>query len=191
MKSPVPISSISHISLSRPSILVHALYNTPRTRRGPIRSPAQLHSRQLPLTYKSRPIRQAEVLRAAISPSPVIVAVALSVGIAVWGTNAWFGSHISPESLQSTQVNEISEDTMPTTLAPGRPGNLTAEQEVKLQQMWAIILDLLGVAHPEEDLRQNSVAASTNTGPADANDQAQKKKRFRLPLTGKNDHQLL
>lgn len=39
---------------------------------------------------------------------------------------------------------------------PGRPGNLTAEQEQKLKEMWSQLLDLFGVAH-------ESVAHSNGT----------------------------
>lgn len=57
---------------------------------------------------------------------------------------------------------------------PGRPGNLTAEQEAKLQELWTSTLRVFGVQAPNrpegaEDQQAGSVAATPNT-------QAKKKK---------------
>ena len=48
-------------------------------------------------------------------------------------------------------ILEVSLDsTMAPTAQPGRPGNLTVEQEVKLQDFWKKALDVFGVAAPDE-----------------------------------------
>jgi hypothetical protein len=69
-------------------------------------------------------------------------------------------------------------DDMEATTAPGRPGNLTAEQEAKLKEMWAQLLDIFGVLpEPVRRARANTLT-SVNEG------EEKKKKKSRLGFFG-------
>ncbi|KAH7322967.1 CRAL-TRIO domain-containing protein [Stachybotrys elegans] len=61
---------------------------------------------------------------------------------------------------------------MANEVQPGRPGNLTPEQEEKVRQLWQSILQLCGVY---EDAVSSSAASATKTGPEP---ETPKKKRF-------------
>ena len=64
---------------------------------------------------------------------------------------------------------------MPTELAPGRPDNLTEEQEIKLREFWQELLELFGVwnSSDEKTTGENSVAASRAHSSAASQDSAQ------------------
>lgn len=69
---------------------------------------------------------------------------------------------------------------MASQIPPGRPGNLTAEQEVKLKEMWVATLDVFGVVH--EDKHANGTATLSSIS-----DEPGKKKKSRLSLFKKKD----
>lgn len=48
---------------------------------------------------------------------------------------------------------------MATEIAPGRPGNLTPEQEEKLKQLWKLIFQVCGVGQDEGGASTNAAAA--------------------------------
>ncbi|KAF2234216.1 CRAL/TRIO domain-containing protein [Viridothelium virens] len=62
---------------------------------------------------------------------------------------------------------------MAETIPPGRPGNLTAEQEQKLKELWKITFKLFGVQKPhgqdeaQLDGATNGESESTSTAPSD------------------------
>ncbi|KAK3697622.1 phosphatidylinositol transfer protein csr1 [Vermiconidia calcicola] len=70
---------------------------------------------------------------------------------------------------------------MSSKMPPGRPGNLTADQEAKLKDMWSAVLEVFGVSH-ETHANGTSTPASESTTP-----DAKKKKKGRLSLLGKRD----
>ncbi|CZT18666.1 related to CRAL/TRIO domain protein [Ramularia collo-cygni] len=73
---------------------------------------------------------------------------------------------------------------MAPQMPPGRPGNLTPEQEDKLKEMWAATLDVFGVAH------EHAATASTTAAPVDTPDKKKKKGRLGLfSKKGKDDDQ--
>ncbi|KAL9099145.1 MAG: hypothetical protein Q9163_005312 [Psora crenata] len=91
------------------------------------------------------------------SPSPVlqsnsgnaIAAVAISVTLLSGATVIYrqfnTGSKIE-EGASGEEVNRNEEyAAMTATPPPGRPGNLTPEQEEKLKEFWSAVLDLFGV----------------------------------------------
>lgn len=67
-------------------------------------------------------------------------------------------------------------------MPPGRPGNLTADQEAKLKEMWIATLDVFGVSH-EKEAHTNGTATSS----ADSAPDAKKKKKSRLSLFKNKD----
>ncbi|KAK4960428.1 phosphatidylinositol transfer protein csr1 [Elasticomyces elasticus] len=74
---------------------------------------------------------------------------------------------------------------MATKPLPGRPGNLTPEQEVKLKEMWAATLEVFGVVSHDERM---SLEANTNTNGTTTPDttstteETKKKHKSRLSL---------
>ncbi|KAF2100047.1 CRAL/TRIO domain-containing protein [Rhizodiscina lignyota] len=74
---------------------------------------------------------------------------------------------------------------MPSQIQPGRPGNLTPEQEARLREMWSMTLKLFGVAalYPPKDSLTSSpngmmkpLSRTSTTG--ESADTIKKKKRF-------------
>ena len=69
---------------------------------------------------------------------------------------------------------------MPGAILPGRPGNLTPEQEVKLKELWSVVLRVFGVGVSSSDNLEEAEGHSQtdSTGP-------EKKKRSRVNLFSK------
>ena len=63
---------------------------------------------------------------------------------------------------------------MSAQMPPGRPGTLTADQEAKLKEMWASVLDVFGVAR---ETHANGTATPTSDTP-----DAKKRKKSRLSM---------
>ncbi|KAK4920941.1 phosphatidylinositol transfer protein csr1, partial [Elasticomyces elasticus] len=72
---------------------------------------------------------------------------------------------------------------MPLTTPSGTPGNLTADQEAKLQELWLACLEVFGVSH---DNNGTPVASGTST--PSQTDEPTKKKKSRRSLFGKKGH---
>lgn len=69
-------------------------------------------------------------------------------------------------------------------MPPGRPGNLTADQEAKLKEMWSQMLDIFGVSH---DTNATSAANAASSTPEPS---SEKKKKSRMGIFGKkNKHE--
>ncbi|KAK3061843.1 hypothetical protein LTS18_005325 [Coniosporium uncinatum] len=64
---------------------------------------------------------------------------------------------------------------MPSEIQPGRPGNLTADQEVKLRELWSLVVKLFGIGPSRASIEVSSAAADTQHGTPSAD--AKKKKR--------------
>lgn len=70
-------------------------------------------------------------------------------------------------------------------LPPGRPGNLTADQETKLKEMWAQTLEFFGMSHDEV---QKAHANGTLHSPTSAGETTpEKKKRGLMSRFGRKD----
>ncbi|KAK3942080.1 Cral trio domain protein [Diplogelasinospora grovesii] len=83
---------------------------------------------------------------------------------------------------QDTDTHTAVE-AMSAEVAPGRPGNLTAEQEEKLRRLWQLIFQVCGVkVEGENGSETSSVSASTTTTdktePAEDGKKTPKKKRM-------------
>ena len=83
-----------------------------------------------------------------------------------------------PSQLGSAaQVASVREDlsskNMPTDVAPGRPGNLTEEQEIKLREFWQALLKVFGEWHDGDGntAGENNAGASGLGNPSSATDQ--------------------
>ena len=82
-----------------------------------------------------------------------------------------------------TIPNKPSTD-MPGQILPGRPGNLTPEQEAKLREFWRAVLQVFGVATAEEP---PETPAHTDTLSLPSSDPRQKKKRLGIFKRSKKD----
>jgi hypothetical protein len=72
-------------------------------------------------------------------------------------------------------------DVMASQQPPGRPGNLTPDQELKLKEMWAQTLDIFGVA--PDGTHANGTA--TPTGTSDSASENKKPKSKKMGLFGR------
>lgn len=92
----------------------------------------------------------------------------------------------------------LKEDTeaedyaiMPGTPLPGRPGNLTPEQEVKLQEMWRATLHIFGVPVPVDQVNgdSESTAGSENQEKRSrAGTNGSEKKKSRMSMFSRKHH---
>ena len=93
----------------------------------------------------------------------------------------------SKQAPDNTSPPPLSQphSSMPTEILPGRSGNLTPEQDLKLQEFWIILLRTCGVLIPDEshptghEALKESFEQRTRAGTADSHD-LEKKKRSRL-----------
>ncbi|KAK5107223.1 hypothetical protein LTR62_001631 [Meristemomyces frigidus] len=72
---------------------------------------------------------------------------------------------------------------MATQTPPGRPGNLTPDQEARLKEMWAVTLEVFGVMHDPDHADTNGTAKP----PSEATTE---KKKSKLSLFGKKKNRL-
>ncbi|KPI40410.1 CRAL-TRIO domain-containing protein C3H8.02 [Cyphellophora attinorum] len=70
-------------------------------------------------------------------------------------------------------------------IAPGHRGNLTADQEAKLRQLWTLTLHTFGVQDPNHP---NGTAALDDTPTNSEAEGKEKKKKSRLGIFGRNKH---
>jgi len=85
----------------------------------------------------------------------------------------------APEDLED--LSETIED-MTTDIAPGRPGNLTSEQEEKLRRLWQLILQVCAVGQEKPE----SAAASDKAQDEDAKKEKKSRMSF-FSRKGKKD----
>lgn len=98
----------------------------------------------------------------------------------------------SPEHPESSERTGTSKEhvTMPGAILPGRPGNLTKEQERKLQEMWIATLKIFGVPGINDgtDGDAASVAGSETAEQAGTSSSGKKKKK-RVNLFSRRHHE--
>ena len=127
--------------------------------------------------------------RAAIDPVTLFLATAVSAGIA-YVASTYVDSHTValPASTESESSRSSSAPAaqelqlaMASQMPPGRPGNLTPDQEAKLKEMWHDTLEVFGVTH---DHKPSTSEAETASTAADSTE-TKKKRKSRLSLFGK------
>lgn len=107
------------------------------------------------------------VRRSSISYISIVI---IAAGCLLSGSLLLSQTAISSQDRERTPALEYpskaeEKDSMVGTTLPGRPGNLTKDQEVKLQELWTAALKVFGVASPsansvEKDDDEVGVAAS-------------------------------
>ena len=75
---------------------------------------------------------------------------------------------------------------MPAVALPGRPGNLTKEQELKLKEMWIATLKIFGVSTPNNGI-DDDATSTTGSEMAEALG-LEKKKKKRVNLFSRRHH---
>lgn len=162
----------SHLS-TRKTTTVRLLSHTPPLRTSPFPAPPR------------RP------QRAGIEPVAFVIAFALSAGTAYAFDK--YTRESPPQEVPETAYNNSSKpdhilaldaqaypDVMAPNMPPGRPGNLTPDQEVKLKEMWAHTLEIFGVL-PEGTHTNGSVTPTTTPGTPDpSGDKKPKSKGMKL-----------
>lgn len=127
-----------------------------------------------PLQTSRAPLRNPK--RAAIEPVTFALAFTLSVA-AAYALDRYTREDTPTEPIDTPQLDEDDDDllallaqkypdVMASQQAPGRPGNLTPEEKVKLKEMWAQTLEIFGVA-PEGTHSNGTSTPSTVSGTPD------------------------
>lgn len=96
--------------------------------------------------FSTRP--QRVVYQNSISWTTAI-AIAVTIGASIGfvaGFSRAFNESCSSTSLPLPAPREVPTSLMTTSMPPGRPGNLTPDQEEKLQELWQLVLKVFGVA---------------------------------------------
>ncbi|KAF2433798.1 hypothetical protein EJ08DRAFT_647091 [Tothia fuscella] len=94
--------------------------------------------------------------------------------------------HIPIQLIDNDDPNDIR---MANTMPPGRPGNLTLEQEIKLRELWALALRVFGVSDPESSAATTPNGKTTPPGSTlsrsstvQGNSESSRRKKGRLSL---------
>jgi hypothetical protein len=132
---------------------------------------------------------KVRVHRSAISPSILVLVV---IGCGVCGYTLLYSySNTAKSSIDTEVIEEPLADlsqSMAIAVPPGRPGNLTTEQELKLQELWKRAFKVFGVA----TLSAGSASVNGNDQEPLANisntSTPEKKKKKRISLFGRKKH---
>ncbi|GJP97187.1 CRAL/TRIO domain protein [Aspergillus niger] len=97
----------------------------------------------------------------------------------------------SVEPLQESQVPFLGVietlKTMPMDLPPGTVGNLTPEQEAKLQELWVLLLKVCGVNLDAVELVQKQNGDAAAAAASQPQDKKKQSKRSRFGLFGRSN----
>lgn len=91
-------------------------------------------------------------LRSGTSSITLVVVLVSAVFAAGGSFYLRLGRSTAQPSLDTDHRNSTSNShiiTMSNSSLPGRPGNLTADQEVKLQELWSATMRVFGISAPE------------------------------------------
>ncbi|OBR05205.1 CRAL/TRIO domain-containing protein [Colletotrichum higginsianum IMI 349063] len=163
-------------SLVRPSVRRFGCPSTSNFRR--FHSPA---SRQLPDPSNSRASRVLLQSRIDFVIYSFAVAFVCLCGV-LYQQPA--DSNVAAIAGTETRSKTHSSATMATETPPGRPGNLTPEQEEKLRQLWNLILSL---GDDPNTTAADSASASIAPSETSAVEKGEKPKKKRVSLFGRKD----
>lgn len=134
-------------------------------------------ARPKPPTYRFSPPVQS-----ALSNTPLFLAIATT---AVIGSAYLLLKPVEAPDAPSPPPIPHALPSMPAEPLPGRPGNLTPEQDLKLQEFWTVLLRTCGVVDLDESLPtgrealKETLEQRTQSDTSDSHD-SEKKKRSRL-----------
>ena len=157
-------------------------------------------SRNLQLSYlgratsttnklEARHIRLSQNLRRGSTSNILVIFVGASlVAIAVSsfietrsGVEGGLNLSIAPDDV----LEADSFHGMPGTALPGRPGNLTLEQEAKLKELWTVTLRVFGVPPLTDETSESRSLDEADQRSRASADGAEKQKKKRIGLFGK------
>ncbi|KAK3949672.1 hypothetical protein QBC32DRAFT_400060 [Pseudoneurospora amorphoporcata] len=137
------------------------------------------------------------VLRASVTGLSLLIVLGLGLG---YGITGFLGQKSTEQQQQQQEIPTIVEkdiqdlildddddddtnETMSGGIAPGRPGNLTPEQEEKLKQLWKLIFQVCGVSSdasaPVPEAAAPATAVSSDAASTKGDD---KKKKSKLSM---------
>ncbi|KAK7559081.1 hypothetical protein IWX49DRAFT_565950 [Phyllosticta citricarpa] len=168
--------------------------------RVPIARCLRSHSRTFVSSARSEPPRT--VLQSSSSFTLGLVIV----GVAIGGIFYAYRDPTSSSSLESVAAphpeasNFLAEQYpqvfgMPSEIPPGRPGNLTPEQEAKLRELWAALAKLTGIIDPNAELPTSngtdspSAASDNNTESGQGSSGKKEKRSKRLNVFRRKHHE--
>lgn len=141
------------------------------------------------------PQLHSPTLRSGVSYTTLVFAVAVSVSAGI-AFSRLSRKHTADHSTDiEAQYKDTVETklhptlfTMTTQTPPGRPGNLTAEQEVKLREFWGVVLKTFGVID-EQQLKNlpNGTTSSARTSTDTPASPTAKKHKSRLSMFRSKD----
>lgn len=112
----------------------------------------------------------------------ILIAIGFALGgsLHIYQTSNKSNECDHPVSLKKS-LQRVVDSGMVSTILPGRPGNLTKEQEAKLQELWTVVLQVFGV-----DLGIDHSANGTDKD--DDQPASDKKKKKRLHMFSRKRH---
>ena len=158
------------------------------------RQRTQPHHQRVPyFETASIPSLHQQQIRSSTNTSLILFVAASSLAVAVFlqlpsGSTTHRSSN--PTVTHSPTVDGASVSMASMNILPGRPGNLTPEQEAKLREFWVVLLKLCGDQPAEVAIDADLPAPSAvSTNPADAatDDGKGKKKRLGMFSRSKPD----
>ncbi|KAK1775911.1 hypothetical protein QBC45DRAFT_420983 [Copromyces sp. CBS 386.78] len=132
------------------------------------------------------------VLRASVTGLGLLIVLGLGLG---YGITGFLGQKSTEQQQEIPTIVEkdiqdliLDDDddtnkTMSGGIAPGRPGNLTPEQEEKLKQLWKLIFQVCGVSSdPSASVPEAAAPATAVSSDAASTKGDDKKKKSKLSM---------
>ena len=124
------------------------------------------YSRNFPGTARLHASRAPRLRRSALDPLTFLLAAVVATGVAYIAAQ-YTSKEVSSGDLPENETSFVPGAqrfplTMAPSMPPGRPGNLTTDQEAKLKEMWVATLDIFGVAHEDH---VNGTGAPSESSP--------------------------
>ncbi|KAL8797557.1 MAG: hypothetical protein Q9195_000374 [Heterodermia aff. obscurata] len=95
-------------------------------------------------------------------------------------------SHLGHPTQLTDDWEEEEREGMPGAILPGRPGNLTPDQQVKLQELWTASLRVFGFAAPSNGVNGvDTLTEADEKSKSSANGSEKQPKKKRVGLFGK------
>ena len=136
--------------------------------------------------YRQSSFRNNETPNLQKSTISVTTFVLLSVTAVLGGSLiTYFWSSWSPDDSNNLEYRAIDQyQTMAGVIPPGRPGNLTSDQETKLRELWKATLNVFGVIQTGRETGE-SLDGNSARDSLDETATPDKKKKKRLGLFGR------
>jgi hypothetical protein len=137
--------------------------------------------------YTSRRPSRPRIVTSSFGSWGVLFAAVIGTG---GGALYYYFAYRTPQ-LEGLQTPPSSHFDPSTMVAPGRPGNLTPEQEASLRELWRLTLRVFGVYDPNASSEAPSVNGASDSKPASetTTDAKDAKKKSRLGFLGRRKNE--